>query len=120
MNKKNKVRLIIAGSEYVISSDEDENYIRSIGLEVDSRMEEIAKGNPCVSTTMAAVLAALDCCDATRKAVSSADHLRAQVKEYLEDAAKARIEADELRRERDRLNREVQSLRARLQNAGRN
>ncbi|MCI8496806.1 MAG: cell division protein ZapA [Clostridiales bacterium] len=118
MNQKNRVRLNIAGSEYVILSSEDENYIRSIGLEVDSRMTEIQEGSPCISTTMAAVLAAFDCCDATRKAVSSADHLRAQVKEYLEDAAKARIEADELRRERDRLSREVQTLRARLQNAG--
>ena len=46
--------------------------------------------------------------------METSDHLRTQLQEYLADAAKARNEADDLRRERDRLLREVQFLRSKL------
>ena len=46
--------------------------------------------------------------------MEASDHLRTQLQEYLADAAKARNEADELKRERDRLQREVQFLRAKF------
>ena len=50
-----------------------------------------------------------------RKASDSADNLRLQIKDYLEDAAKARLQADEMVRENERLQREIQMLRARYQ-----
>ena len=37
--------------------------------------------------------------------------MRSQIKDYLEDAAKAKLAAEEARREVDRLQREVQRLR---------
>ena len=73
------------------------------------------KGNPRLSVTMAAVLAALDYCDESVKSTESADNLRSQIKDYLEDSSQARMEAEEARREIEKLKKEVQTLRARLE-----
>lgn len=111
---KNKIKLNIAGSEYVISSDEDEKYVRELGDEVDRKIHETLKSNTRISTTVAAVLVALGYCDEAKKSAASADNLRLQVKEYLEDAARARMEADTLRRQKDHLSDELQKLRERM------
>lgn len=110
---KSKVRLNVCGTDYFIASDDDESYIRAIGDEVDARMSEIMSASN-VSTTMAAVLCALDCADDAHKANETADGLRAQIKDYLEESSRARLEADEAKREIERLRRELQGLRQRL------
>ena len=51
---------------------------------------------------------------ACKKATASADNLRAQIKDYLEDSARARMEVDVARREIERLNREISNLRNKL------
>lgn len=111
---KNKVKLSICGTDYILSADEDEEYIRSIAQEVERQIEDALQEHARLSITTASVLTALSCCDEYHKAARSADNLRAQIKEYLADAARSRSEADEARREIERLKREVQSLRLRI------
>ncbi|MBQ8495817.1 MAG: cell division protein ZapA [Clostridia bacterium] len=106
----NKVNLTIAGATYCLTSEESVAYMNELGAEVDSQMRELMK-NPRVSTTMAAVLCALNCMDTAKKAEAVADNLRAQMKSYLDDNARARIEADNARREVERLRRELEMLR---------
>ncbi|NLJ32108.1 MAG: cell division protein ZapA, partial [Clostridiales bacterium] len=55
---RNKIKLNICGCEIVIGSDDSENYIHSIGDEVEKAMEEIMDKNERISVTMASVLAA--------------------------------------------------------------
>jgi len=50
----------------------------------------------------------------TRRTAAAADNLRAQIKDYIEDAARSKIEVDVERREIDRLNRELENLRKKL------
>ena len=100
--------------ECVIGSDDSEEYIRAIGAEVARSMNAMCRQNERISIATAAVFAALNYCDDAQKAKAAADNLRAQIKNYVEDASHARMEADEARREADRLSREVQRLRARL------
>jgi len=50
------------------------------------------------------------------KSEQNADHIRSQLTEYLEDSTKAKLEVDELRKENERLRREITILR---QNIGR-
>ena len=45
--------------------------------------------------------------DELKKSTSGADNMRAQIKDYLEDAAKAKLAAEEARREVERLRREL-------------
>ncbi len=111
---KSKVRLNICGTDYYITSDDDESYIRAIGDEVDTRMSEMMTENDRISTTMAAVLCALTYADEQHKATAAADSLRAQIKDYVQESSKARLEADEARREIEHLRRELQSIRMRF------
>jgi cell division protein ZapA len=79
--------------------------------ELDKEMRSIINENPSLSVTQAAVLTALDKADTCKKSTASSDNLRAQIKDYLEDSARARMEVDVARREIERLNREISSLR---------
>ncbi len=112
---KNRIKLNICGSECVISSDDSESYVRSIGDEVEQAIEEIISKNERVSITMAAMITALRYCDEAHKASGGADNLRSQIKDYLEDSSHARTEAEEAKREIERLKREIQTLRSRLE-----
>ena len=109
---KNRVKLVIGGSEYVISSDEEESYVLEIGEEVERHMATVMAANPHISTTMASTLCALDYCDAARKAGESSDNLRLQMKDYIEDNARLRMESDEQKRALLEIKREVQALTA--------
>ncbi len=107
----NKVKLQICGTEYSVSSEEPEEYMRELGVQLDRDMRTLMNNDERVSTTMAAVLTALNNADRAQKATQTADNLRAQMKDYLDDNARARQEADNARREADRLRRELDDLR---------
>lgn len=111
---RNRIKLNICGVEFALTADDSESYIRAIAEEVETAVQDIVDRNDRISVTIAALLTALNYCDERRKAVDSADHLRSQIKDYLEDSARARTEADEARRESERLKKELQTLRARL------
>ena len=114
---RTRVKLNLLGNDYLISSEEEEGYVKAIANEVEKRMTSILQGNAHASNMTAAVLTALDYCDEAQKASESADNLRSQIKDYLEESSKARMEADEARREIARLKKEVQTLRMRLAEA---
>ena len=101
MNKTTH-RLKIAGEEYRIVSDETSEYMNELAHEIDLKMAEILRGAR-VSTTQAAVLVALQYADEAKKNGGTTDNLRLQLKEYLEDAAKAKSERDFYKRELDRI-----------------
>ncbi|MCD7722407.1 MAG: cell division protein ZapA [Clostridiales bacterium] len=112
--EKNRIKLKICGATYSIITEDDENYVLKLGETIDEEMGEISAANPTLSLMQCAVLVALDQADACQKATASADNLRAQIKDYLEDSARARMEVDVARREIERLNREISNLREKL------
>lgn len=112
--EKNKVQIKICGATYSILTDDDMEYVEELGEMIDSEMKNISTSNPSLSSIQCAVLVALDQADACKKATASADNLRAQIKDYLEDSARARMEVDVARREIERLNREISNLREKL------
>ncbi len=112
--EKNKVTLKICGGSYTIVTEDDPDYVENLGELIDKEMRAISGEAPSLSQTQCAVLVALDQADACKKATASADNLRAQIKDYLEDSARARMEVDVARREIERLNREISTLRSKL------
>ena len=112
--EKNKVKLTVCGSEYSILTDDSVEYTAALGDELNEKIMDILNDNAGVSVTQAAVLTALEYCDMYKKAEKSADNLRGQIKDYLEDSARARMEVEVARREVERLSREVQKLQAKL------
>ncbi len=112
--EKNKVSIHIFGSAYTIVTEDDPAYVEDLAEMIDSEMRAASQSAPTLSTTQCAVLVALDQADACKKATASADNLRAQIKDYLEDSARARMEVDVARREIERLSKENSNLRSRL------
>ena len=106
----NKVKLNIAGAQYSVLSEEDEKYVQLLGKELDLKMAEIMKSNSRISTTQAAVLCALDYADAAAKSTLTADRLRDQIKDYLDDASSAKSKADWARHETENLKKENEAL----------
>jgi cell division protein ZapA (FtsZ GTPase activity inhibitor) len=118
----NRVRLKIGGKQYTISTPESEDYVREIGAKVEERLSAILQKNAALSVNDALILCLLDSEDARRKSEKNADHIREQLTGYLEDAAKARMEADELRQEAARLRRALAIVKGEYppKNAGKN
>ena len=102
-----QVRVTICGTGYTLSTDDAEEYVLGVADRVEKSMKAMMNENDRISTLMAAVLTALNNADDAAKATVSADNLRAQIKDYLEDAAKAKLAAEEARREVERLRREI-------------
>ena len=63
MAAKNRVEVRIAGKEYTIIGNESDEYIQKIALYVDRKMGEITTSNNNLSTSMVAVLTALNLAD---------------------------------------------------------
>ncbi len=94
----NKVKVMICGGEYTLCTDEAPEYVQDLAGRVERAMNELLV-TPRISLSMAAVLVALEQADTAEKALRASDNLRAQMKEYLDDNARVRMEVDRLRQE---------------------
>jgi cell division protein ZapA len=63
MVQKNKVEVKIAGKVYSIMGLESDEYIQKVALYIDKKMNELLKVNNKLSTSMAAVLTAINVAD---------------------------------------------------------
>jgi cell division protein ZapA len=106
--EKERVKLNICGNDYYITTDEDPQYVQTLGVELDEALSKVVQSSSRLSMTQAAILVALEYADSAKKANETADNLRSQIKEYLEDSARYKMEAEVARRDVDRLNRELQ------------
>ena len=111
---KNRIKLSLIDTDLVLLTDDDEGYVREIAAKLDKRLRDLMQENPRLSVTMAAMLCALNSFDEAMKAKDNADNLRSQIKEYLEDSSRSRMQSEESRREIERMKREIQTLRMRL------
>lgn len=100
---KSKVKINVAGMDFALVTEDDPAYIESLAKQLSNKIEELVESNTNISVAQAAVLVALDCEDELSKHNNSSDNLRAQIKDYLEDAARARMEAENYKRELDKL-----------------
>lgn len=110
----NRIQLDIAGLSMIISSDEDEAYIKEIAREMDADIKSVLDENPTVSVTNAGLLCALDYLDNYKKATRNANSLRSQIKDYMAEAANAKTMFDDERKRSTELDAELQALRNHL------
>ena len=107
-----KVKLTICGSNYIVSTTDSEEYVNQLAERLDTDMTELMPQNPSASVAASAVISALSYLDELNKNASSTDNMRAQIKDYLEDAAKAKLEAENARRQVEKLTAELNALKA--------
>lgn len=94
--------ITICGEEYTFIAEEPTSYMQKVGTYVDSKMNAVLKSAR-VGRADAAVLTAANITDELFKAQEDAEHLRSQLKEYVEEANRAKAEASDLKREVFRL-----------------
>lgn len=94
----NKIRITIGGIQYSVISEDSQEYLSRLGRELELRMDHLAKKNPFLSTTMIAVLAALEGMDSAKKESQENERLRSEVNRLLEELAMARSEISSYQR----------------------
>ena len=95
---KNRVTMTICGEDYNFVADESPEYMEKVGSYVSEKMDAILTGAK-VGRTDAAVLAAANIADELFKEREASEALRRQLKQYIDDAAQAKNEVSELKRE---------------------
>jgi cell division protein ZapA len=106
MHMKNRIPVIVAGHDFTIVSEETEDYVLGVAAEVDKEIQGVMS-EAHLSLADAAILSALNASDRARKAAESSDHLRMQVKTYLDETQKLKAELAETRRELSRLKKQL-------------
>ena len=110
--EENKVTTVVKinGAEYRISCAADEEYVQHVAYHVDKNMRELIERDRRLSTSMAAVLTAVNICDEYMQAQEDNEKLRAQLLKYAEEAGGSKLALDKLNAELARLRAENQTL----------
>lgn len=108
--EKTRVKLRIVGSEFVVSADEDKDYIVKISNKVDSRIKEILRESDSMTVAMAAILAALNYCDELEKEKIITEELLKRTETSESIANKTSSELEYLRTENKQLREEKLGL----------
>ena len=95
---KNRVTVTIAGQEYTLVGTEDVSYTEKVAAHVDAKVQEVLDGTR-ASLVDGAILAAVNITDEYFKEQQASENLRRQLKEYLEEATKMKLELSEAKRE---------------------
>jgi cell division protein ZapA len=100
---RNKVEVRIAGKDYTLLGAESDEYMQKVALYVDKKMNEVLRTNNKLSTSMAAVLTALNTSDDFFRVRESEAALRGELKRVSD-------ELEEVKNERKRLANENTAL----------
>ena len=95
---ENRVTVSICDEEYTLIAEEAPSYMQKVGAYVDGKLSELLETAK-IGRSDAAVLTAVNIADELFKEREATEALRAQVKDYVDEATKARNEASELKRE---------------------
>lgn len=117
--KKNKVRLKICGSQFLITADESRQYIQKIAGIVDKRIKQLSDSDQKLSVQMATIVAALNYCDQlekekviTRELIKKTDDCESIARDATMQLNKLLIENQQLKEEKAGLHRVIAELKA--------
>lgn len=110
-----KVKVNICGRGYCLCTEESEEYVTGLAAGLDEKIQRFMDENPGTSALSAAIMVALELSDAASRNEGDADNFRVQLKNYAEEAAAARTNADKLRRAVEGLLQENRKLKSDLE-----
>lgn len=110
---KKKVSIIVGGTEYIVVTHEEPEYTQKLAEEVNASIEDMCV-NGRISITAAAILTAVNFCDRLKKYEKEADELGEQIEGYLQAAAEQMSKLDELKKENERLKKDIETYKKRL------
>jgi cell division protein ZapA len=103
-------KVSIYNKEYTLSGEEGKDYTTKLAKTLDGKIREMKTKHPVLSVTDCAVLTALDCLDELVKANQNIENIRSQIKDYVDDAGRARNQANSSQREINTLKEKVAAL----------
>ena len=106
---ENRITVSICGADYTFTAEESPSYMQKVAALVDARMSAILESGR-INRVDAAVLAAANIADDLFKEQAAAENVRNQLKDYLDEANKAKAEASDLRREIFKLTQQISKL----------
>ncbi len=109
-----KVEVKINNVEYMLVTNEPEEYVQRVALLVNKRMAQIQQENKQLSTAMTAVLAAINIADDYLKNEEVLDNLRSELKSYAEETGNQGEELESKRLEVEKLKEDVHKLQIEL------
>ena len=96
---KNKISISVAGSEFVVTTDEEREYTLGLARTVDSKIRALLQESTKLTVGLAAILTCLDLCDENEKNKDACARLREEIRRYLTQVESAGIEQQALREE---------------------
>jgi cell division protein ZapA len=100
---RNKVEVVIAGKEYTIVGTETNEYIQTVASLVDKKMSEIIDSNIKLSTSMAAVLTAVNITDELYKSKEEINVLKEELNRNRDNLAKYKDDFERMKKENIRI-----------------
>lgn len=89
----NQIKLTVGGVNYTVKSDESADYLNALGNELEDRLRKITRRNPTLSTTMVAIMAAIEASDEAKKAKDELSLLKKQYENKMpKDGVQMRIQ----------------------------
>lgn len=110
-----KVKVNICGRIFCLNTEENEEYVTGLATGLNERINRFMADNPGTSVLSAAIMTALELSDDASRNEGDADNFRLQLKNYAEEAAAARVNADKLRRAVEALVQENRKLKSDLE-----
>lgn len=111
---RNKVKVTVCGKEYALQTDEAPSYLIGLARRLDRDINQLVNSGDNVSVVAATTLVALSALDDANKANESIDNIRTQIKDYVDDAGRARMERGEAVRQAESLRKEVEVLKTKI------
>ncbi len=105
-----RVKVVLCGKEYVLQTEEAPSYVYQLAKTLEKRISDITEKSPRISAHSAVMMVALSTMDELTKANTGVEVIRSQVKEYVDEAGKARMERDAALREIDVLKAKIEQL----------
>ena len=103
MTSKNKVVIRISGKDYTLVGVESDEYIQKVGLYIDKKMNEILIRNSTLSTSLAAVLTAINVADDFFKSRENVFLIRKEKEDMREELERLRSENTQLKEDNNGL-----------------
>ena len=107
----NIIELSVHGITIKVNTIETEEYVTQLAESLSADMDSLFDQSPSISITDALVLCAVDYLDKYQKSKQSSANMRVQLKEYLADAASAKVMLEEEKKQVAVANAEVKQLR---------
>ncbi|HIZ55183.1 MAG TPA: cell division protein ZapA [Firmicutes bacterium] len=111
----NRVEITICGKKYPLSTSENPEYVKELARQLEDRINRMMQTSDMMTISTATVLVALDILDESLTTNSNIDNIRTQIKTYVEEAANARNEASECKKELEEAKRKIAQMETDMQ-----